>query len=158
MTISNSNLNSKEIGIKLASCLLPEIQTSILKFIIEYFLCFINDIDYNTVYFSDHTTITCSDNMQAQLLSMTRYDDLLDGIICMALEELDLKLTLNDDFDGIFVDEFINFVTSRSVKLKSIEVWAYEFDLARQFSNPNTLKLLESHSNGVFCQFASMVC
>ncbi|GME74996.1 unnamed protein product [Ambrosiozyma monospora] len=145
MSISNSK--SKEIGFKLASNILPEIRPIILKYVIVDFLCFIDGKSDN------HTTIYCSNNIQAQLLSMTGYHDLLDDIICMALDELDLTLELDSpyrhDCDGPFTDDFINFVTSRSVQFKSIDVWADQDDRVKQFTNPNILKLFEFHFDGV---------
>ncbi|GME71508.1 unnamed protein product [Ambrosiozyma monospora] len=149
-----SNPNPIETGIKLASSLVPEIQCIILKFVIEDFVCFIEGI---TEAFSDHTITSCSNNVQAQLLSLTGYDDLLDDIICMAINELDLTLNLFDykrqHKHAPFIDEFINFVTSRSVKLKRVNVWT-DFDSSvEQLTNPNTMKLLESHSDGVRLMF-----
>ncbi|GMG49438.1 unnamed protein product [Ambrosiozyma monospora] len=175
MAFSNSNLN--ETGIKLASCLLPEIQHIILKFIIEDFLYLMDSvdntvvtadtfdllagrdidvryrIDADTLLFSDHTTITCSNNIQAQILSMTGYDDLLDSIICMALEELELTLKLKESSKAIFIDEFVNFVTSRSVKLKSVEVFPIFY---KSLKNPYIFDLLEFHSDWVSLNWASI--
>ncbi|GMG40674.1 unnamed protein product [Ambrosiozyma monospora] len=180
-SISISNLN--ETGIKLASSLLPEIQRIILKFMIEDFLCFIDGIekrgeidifdmyyidirydvtdrcvaDLRDLLFSDHTTIKCSNNIQAQILSMTGYDDLLDDIICMALEELDLTLKLEgSSYRTPFIDEFINFVTSRSVQLKNVEVLAvYDFTV-KEFTNPNRMKLLEFHPDRVSFDYVTI--
>ncbi|GMF02039.1 unnamed protein product [Ambrosiozyma monospora] len=115
MTISNSI--SRETGIELASSLLPEIQTNFLKFVVQDFLCFIHDRHYIIEDFD--ITITCSWDIQAHLLSLTGYDDLLDDIICMAIEELGLTLIFKEiGRDGPFIEEFIKFVTSSSVQLK----------------------------------------
>ncbi|GMG28323.1 unnamed protein product [Ambrosiozyma monospora] len=162
--ISNSNSNSNETGIKLASCLLPEIQRIILKFIIEDFLYFIYFLDSPNglihhvfdVYgcsgyysdFFDETTLQCSANMQAQILSMTGHDDLLDDIICMALEEVHLRLTLGGcGGESPFIDGFISFVTSRSVQLKMVELSEYQLPSDKELANPNTMKFLEFHSD-----------
>ncbi|GMG25282.1 unnamed protein product [Ambrosiozyma monospora] len=156
---SNLNLNLNETGIKLASCLPREIQHIILKFIIKDFLYFIHST--HGVYprfvvygffshiggFFDHTTIKCSGDMQAEILSMTGYDDLLDDIICMALEELELRLPLGRFVERPFLDEFINFVSARSIQLKRVELLGFEPGLDKHFTNPNTMKLLESHSD-----------
>ncbi|GMG37606.1 unnamed protein product [Ambrosiozyma monospora] len=144
MTLSNSNSN--KTGIKVASYLPPEIQSIILKFIIVDFVYFIDEIFHNERY---NTPIECSKNIQAQLLSMTGYDDLLDDIICMALEELELTFDLRSR-DPLFIDDFINFVTSRSVRLKGVGLWR----LASFFDNSviterNTLKLLDLHSDKI---------
>ncbi|GMG40641.1 unnamed protein product [Ambrosiozyma monospora] len=171
MAFLNPNLN--ETGIKVASCVLPEIQRIILKFMIEDFLYFIYidelddtyDIDrdlydihiireirdrysrdVDTLLFSDHTTKTCTNCIQAQILSMAGYDDLLDDIICTALEELDLTLKLKGSSEAPFIDEFINFVTSRSIKLKSVEMFPVSSKSVKEFTNPNRIKLLEFHS------------
>ncbi|GMG21479.1 unnamed protein product [Ambrosiozyma monospora] len=153
MAFSKPNLI--ETGIKLASCLLPEIQCIILKFVIKNFLFFIDDIDnIKTIYlinsdtgdFYDHTTIECSGNIQAQLLSLTGYDDLLDDIVLMALEELDLEFWLGGFDDPPFIDEFIDFVTSRSVQLKHVVLMVYTCE---RLTKPNTMKLLEFHSDQV---------
>ncbi|GME70735.1 unnamed protein product [Ambrosiozyma monospora] len=87
------------------------------------FLYFING---NTKHSSYDTTIICSDNIQAQLLSMTRYDDLLNDVTCMVLKELDLRLYLNELGSSPFMDQFINFVTSKSVRLTSVFVQTNE--------------------------------
>ncbi|GME85790.1 unnamed protein product [Ambrosiozyma monospora] len=163
MAFSNSNSNLYETGIKLASCLPHEIQCIILKFIIEdflYFKCCMYDpdhlmhhvfdvddfFDYRD-YFFDQTTIECSNSMQAEMLSMTGHDDLLDDIICMALEELELRLPLGEVAESPFIDEFITFVTSRSVQLKRVELFAPQLSSDKEFANPNTMKLLEFHSD-----------
>ncbi|GMG25883.1 unnamed protein product [Ambrosiozyma monospora] len=164
MAFSNPNLI--ETGIKVASCLLPEIQCLILKFIIQNSLFFIDDIDnINTIYhidertgvFYDHTAIRCSNNIQAQLLSLTGYDDLLDDIVLMALKELDLALELNT-YDDPFIDEFINFVTSRSVQLKIVNLCQHknESESAKIFTNPNTMRLLEFHADEVILNGGNM--
>ncbi|GME85863.1 unnamed protein product [Ambrosiozyma monospora] len=67
----------------------------------------------------------------------------------MALEELDLKLKLKNFDDPPFIDEFINFVTSRSVQLKSVKLCVYNDESTKQFTKPNTMKLLEFHSDQV---------
>ncbi|GMG41976.1 unnamed protein product [Ambrosiozyma monospora] len=153
MAFSNTNLN--ETGIKLASCLLPGIQRIIMKFIIEDFLYFIVDandeshirhmyhIYYVTGLMSDHTYIRCSNIFQAQLLSITGYDDLLDHIICMALEELDLTLELAGVSDAPLIDEFINFVTYMSVQLKRLEVVSFNSKSVNEFTSPHRMMLLE---------------
>ncbi|GMG27271.1 unnamed protein product [Ambrosiozyma monospora] len=159
MAFSNPNLN--ETGIKLASCLLPEIQHIIMKFIIEDFLYFMADANaeyrirlmyhiYDSFgLMSNHTAIECSNIFQAQFLSITGYDDLLDHIICMALEELDLTLILRGVSAAPFIDEFINFVTARSVQLKRLEMLSFASISVKEFTSPHRMKLLELHSGEV---------
>ncbi|GMG37936.1 unnamed protein product [Ambrosiozyma monospora] len=127
---SNSNSNLNKTGIKVASCLPHEIQCIILKFIIVDFFYFLDRTYYKE---TDDTHIQCSKNIQSQLLSMTGYDDLLDDIICMALDELELEYDLGS---SIFIDDFTNFVRSRSVQLKSVGLTFKETDDAiKQFTN-----------------------
>ncbi|GMG38063.1 unnamed protein product [Ambrosiozyma monospora] len=159
MAFSNPNLN--ETGIKLASSLLPEIQLIIMKFIIENFLYFIVDANdeshishmyhiYNiSGLIPHHTAIECSNILQARLLSITGYDDLLDHIICMALEELDLTLELKGVSDAPFIDEFIKFVTAGSVQLKRLEMVSFNSKSVNEFTSPHRMKLLELHSGEV---------
>ncbi|GME70435.1 unnamed protein product [Ambrosiozyma monospora] len=143
--MATSHLSQRKIGIKLASFLPPEIQCIILKFIIMDFLLFIN---HNGVHSSDHATITCSGIFQAQVISMTGYDDFLDDIISMALKDLDLTLELGRT-DAPFKYEFINFVTSRSVQLQNVKVSSENGNSVKEFASPNTLKLLEFHADQV---------
>ncbi|GME70423.1 unnamed protein product [Ambrosiozyma monospora] len=148
-----AKLNSTEAGIKLASSLLPEIQYVILKFTIVDFLCFM--CSHNSKLLSEHSTIICSNHIQTQLVSMTGYDHLLDDIISKTLHEPELTLQLDARFDPPFIYEFINFVTSRSIQLKTVKLrpdgpdGPDDDDPVKKFNNPNTKKLLEFHSDEV---------
>ncbi|GMG19555.1 unnamed protein product [Ambrosiozyma monospora] len=164
MAFSNPNLN--ETGIKLASCLLPEIQLIIMKFIIEDFLYFIDDANgvyqirqmyhnhYAGLLSTNHTTIKCSNIFQAQLLSITGYDDLLDHIVCMALEELDLTLVLEGVVAAPLIDEFMSFVTARSVQLKRLEMVSFNSKSVNEFTSPHRTNLLELHSGEVSLSYS----
>ncbi|GME66558.1 unnamed protein product [Ambrosiozyma monospora] len=111
-----------------------------MKFIIEDFLYFI--VDANDESHIRHI-------FQAQLLSITGYDDLLDHIICMALEELDLTLKLAGDIATPLIDEFIKFVTAGSVQLKRLEMVSFNSKSVNEFTSPHRMKLLELHSGDV---------
>ncbi|GMG41813.1 unnamed protein product [Ambrosiozyma monospora] len=157
-----SNPNSNETGIKLASCLPPEIQLIIMKFIIEDFLNFIagpHQINepYSTFgrtgFISDYTFKECSNIFQSQLLSITGYDDLLDHIICMALEELGLTLELAGVSHAPFIDEFIKFVTARSVQMKGLEMVSFNSKSVNELTSPHRMKLLELHSGEVMLDY-----
>ncbi|GME74622.1 unnamed protein product [Ambrosiozyma monospora] len=116
-------------AITLASQLPIEIQCNILKFVLLKFLFFIRDTDgklddggisHDDDIYGLLGSLYGSRNVQTQLASFIGYYDLLDDIICMAIEEAELYLVLLDFDDYPVNAKLIDFLSSRSVPLKSI--------------------------------------
>ncbi|GME72086.1 unnamed protein product [Ambrosiozyma monospora] len=150
-------------GILLASQLPTEIQCIILKFVITRFLYFIHDTDEGNEAFifyglkENVGSVFCSENIQSQLLSMMRYDCLLDKIICMAIEELNLGLvfgSLVSENESFAMDEFIDFVSSEPVQLKSVELFVKENNNYYR-ENPKVLQVISNHTENVILRLST---
>ncbi|GME81172.1 unnamed protein product [Ambrosiozyma monospora] len=148
---------STPTGITLSSQLPTEIQCIILKFVIARFLYFMNDTgDVPKTYIYDAIekytgSVVCSDNMQAQLVSLMGYDFLLDNIICMVIEEVDLNLVLENESPAF--NEFINFICFKSVKLKSVELVLSHKMINYYHDNSKILEVIASNAKNVVLKF-----
>ncbi|GME77708.1 unnamed protein product [Ambrosiozyma monospora] len=141
------------IPITLTTQLPIEIQCNILKFIIVNFLFSIRDteetiadgrVTHNT--YGLLGSLYGSNIIQAQLISLIGYDDVLDDITCMAIEEAELYLMFQGFDKYPHNSKLINFLSSRSVSLKSIELKS-----GARFRQPssNLLKLIKFQSERV---------
>ncbi|GME76108.1 unnamed protein product [Ambrosiozyma monospora] len=91
-------------GTTFASQLPPELQYLILKIVILYYLKSIPDMH----------------DMLAHLVCMMGYQNsLLDCVLSMVIQELEIGIGMSL-FTDVHFDEFAEFVSTRSIKLKSI--------------------------------------
>ncbi|GME83874.1 unnamed protein product [Ambrosiozyma monospora] len=144
--MSSSISNPNELGITLASQLPTELQCHILEILISKFFNFIG-----STCSEEFIESTRSNNFQAQLLSMTGHNELLDGIIGKSLNALDLKLVPHQLRKCPYLNKLIEFVLSHSVKLKSVDIFMTFCEPTDYLSNPIFFKLLESHTQCVNC-------
>ncbi|GME87456.1 unnamed protein product [Ambrosiozyma monospora] len=78
-------------------------------------------------------------DMVAQFVSMLGYTPLFDTLLSMAIQEVGLAPSI---FSSIHFNEFVNFVFSRSLHLKSLTIVTDLEDDTIPYSDPDILRLL----------------